>query len=230
MFLAIVAAVAALFVSAQSRLAGEAPRDRLRGTLAGALVMGAWLAVPGVLASRGALDDFSRLPPPLAWMMLALIVANLALAFSPLGTRLVERAPIHALIGYQVFRIPLEFWLYAMHERGLVPEQMTWNGLNFDVLSGIGALAVASMAWRGQASRRLISLWNWLSFALLLNIGWIAVTSLPTPLRVFTDEPPLTLPASFPYVWLPAFLVQAALFGHVLVWRWLARNGAAPPR
>jgi hypothetical protein len=29
-------------------------------------------------------------------------------------------------------------------------------------------------------------------------------------------------------VWLPAFLVQAALFGHVLVWRWLARNPGAP--
>jgi hypothetical protein len=227
MFLALVAAVAALFVSAQSRLGGDSSAQRLRGTLAGGLVIGVWLAVPGVLAARGVLADFSRVPPPFLAMMLALFAATLALAFSPLGTRLVERAPVHALIGYQVFRVPLEFWLYAMHARGLVPEQMTWGGLNFDVFTGAGALVVASMAWRGQATRRHIAVWNALGFALLVNVGWIAVTSLPTPLRVFTDAPPLELPATFPYVWLPAFLVQAALFGHVLVWRWLARHPAA---
>lgn len=224
MFLALVAALAALFVSAQSRLAGDAVRDRLRGTLAGALIVGAWLALPGMLAARGVLSDFSQLPPPFAAMMLALFAATVALAYSPFGTRLVERAPVHALIGYQVFRVPLEFWLHAMYARGLLPEQLTWSGLNFDIVTGVTALVVASMAWRGQASRRLVAAWNWLGFALLLNVGWIAATSLPTPLRLFTDEPPLTLPATFPYVWLPAFVVPAALFGHVLVWRWLARN------
>lgn len=228
MFLALVAALAALFVSAQSRLAGDSTAARLRGTLAGVLVVGAWLALPGVLAARGVLGDFSRMPPPFFALMIALFAATLALAFSPLGTRLVERAPVHTLIGYQVFRVPLEFWLHSMYARGHIPEQLTWSGLNFDVLTGIGALVVGSLAWRGQATRRQIALWNGLGFALLLNVGWIAVTSLPTPLRLFTEAPPLTLPATFPYVWLPAFLVQAALFGHVLVWRWLARHPEAP--
>jgi hypothetical protein len=216
--------VAALFVSAQSRLAGETSGERWRGMLAGALVVGVWLAAPAVLAARGALGDFSRIPPPFAVMMLALFAATVALAFSPLGTRLVERAPLHALIGYQVFRVPLEFWLQSMHAHGAIPEQLTWSGQNFDVVSGIAALLVASLAWRGRASRRQIVAWNWLGFALLLNVGRIAVGSLPTPLRSFTEEPPLVLPTTFPYVWLPAFLVQAAFFGHVLVWRWLARH------
>jgi len=227
MFLALVAALAALFVSAQSRLAGETNAERLRGTAAGALVVGVWLALPAVLAARGVLGGFSRMPPPFALMMIALVAATVALAFSPLGTRLVQHAPVHTLIGYQVFRIPLEFWLQAMHRHGAIPEQLTWSGLNFDVLSGITALLVASMAWRGQASRRLIAAWNWLGFALLLNVGSIAVMSLPTPLRVFMDEPPLTATTTFPFVWLPAFLGLSALFGHVLVWRWLARNKAA---
>jgi hypothetical protein len=224
MFLALVAALAALFVSAQSRLAGSTNAERLRGTLAGALVVVVWLALPGVLAARGVLGDFSRMPPPFLLMMLALFAGTVGLAFSPLGTRLVEHAPVHTLIGYQVFRVPLEFWLHAMHGQGALPEQLTWSGFNFDVIAGLTALVVASMAWRGEASRRLIAAWNWLGFALLLNVGWIAATSLPTPLRVFTSEPALTLPATFPWVWLPAFLVQSALLGHVLVWRWLARN------
>jgi hypothetical protein len=228
MFLALVAALAALFVSAQSRLAGDGLGDRLRGSLAGSAVIVLWLAVPGLLAERGVLADFSRVPPPFPLLMVALLAATVALAFSPLGTKLVERAPLHTLIGYQVFRVGVEFWLHAMHGRGAIPEQLTWSGFNFDVLTGLAALVVGSLAWRGQAGRRLVVAWNWLGFAMLLNIGWIAVVSLPTPLRAFEGDPSLAIVTTFPFVWLPAFLVQAALFGHVLVWRWLARNPGLP--
>jgi hypothetical protein len=33
------------------------------------------------------------------------------------------------------------------------------------------------------------------------------------------------LPSMFPYVWLPTFLVQAALFGHLLVFRAIGARG-----
>lgn len=227
MFLALVAALAALFVSAQSRLAGDTNAARLRGTLAGALVVAVWLAVPGVLAARGVLSDFSRLPPPFALLMLAMFAATTALAFSPLGTRLVAEAPIAWLVGYQAFRMPLELWLHASYERGLIPVQMTWSGMNFDVVTGLTALAVALLATRGSAPRGLIAAWNALGCALLAAIVTIAFLSAPTPLRVFMNEPANTIVATFPYIWLPAFLVQAALFGHVLVWRWLARDQRA---
>jgi hypothetical protein len=225
MFLAIVAAVAALFVSAQSRLAGETIAERRRGSLAGMLVVGTWLTVPGLLARSGALSDFSRMPPPFAWLMLAVTAATFALAFSPLGTRLVAHAPIAGLVGYQVFRVPVEYWLHAMHGNGSIPVQMTWSGRNFDVVSGISALAVALLAARRNAPRALIAGWNLLGCALLANIVTVAFLSAPTPLRAFANEPANTIVTQLPYVWLPAFLVQAALFGHLLVWRWLARAG-----
>ena len=47
----------------------------------------------------------------------------------------------------------------------------------------------------------------------------IAVLSTPVPFRRFLDDPPNLLPSLFPYVWLPTFLVQVALAGHVLVFR-----------
>ncbi|HEU4427423.1 MAG TPA: hypothetical protein VFT98_01610 [Myxococcota bacterium] len=222
MFLALTAAVAALFVSAQSRLAGETPAERRRGSFAGMLVVGAWLAVPGVLASRGALSDFTRAPPPFALLMLGVLAATLALAFSALGTKLVARAPIAWLIGYQVFRAPLEYWLHAMYENGSLPVQITWSGRNFDVITGALALPVAVLAARAAPPRRLIAVWNALGFALLVNVVVTALLSLPTPLRVFRNEPSTALVSTLPFIWLPAFLVQAALFGHVLVWRWLA--------
>ena len=229
MFLAIVAAVAALFVSAYSRLAGDALADRLRGTFVGAGVIALWLLVPGLAAQSGRLSDFSSGFPPFVALMLALFGATLALAFSPVGTRFVERAPLHALIGYQVFRIPVEFWLHHLYARGLWDERLTWSGLNFDVYSAMTALVVASLAWRGRIARKWIAAWNALAFVTLANVLALSAASLPTPLRVFADGPGSALVATtFPFVWLPAFLVQAALFGHVLVWRWLARNPGAP--
>lgn len=224
MFLALVAAVAALFVSAQSRLAGDSPAERLRGTLAGALVVAVWLGVSGLLAARGALSDFARVPPPFALLMLAFTAATTALALSPLGTKLVTNAPLAWLVGYQAFRVPLEYWLHAMWERGFIPVQMTWSGVNFDVATGIAALAVAGLAARGRAPRALVAAWNALGCALLATIVTVAFLSMPTPLRVFTNEPASTIVATLPYVWLPAFLVQAAWFGHLLVWRRLARD------
>jgi len=223
MFIALIAAVAALFVSAQSRLAGETPAERRRGSFAGMLVVGTWLTVPGVLAARGALSDFSRVPPPFALLMLCILAATLALAFSPLGTRLSMRAPIAWLVGYQVFRAPLEYWLHAMYENGSLPVQITWSGRNFDVITGALALPVAALATRMPRPRALIAAWNWLGFALLVNVVTTALLSLPTPLRVFRNDPSTALVATIPFIWLPAFLVQAALFGHVLVWRWLAQ-------
>jgi hypothetical protein len=61
----------------------------------------------------------------------------------------------------------------------------------------------------------------------LANIVTIAVLSLPLPFRRFPDPPANLLPLHFPAVWLPSFGVQAALFGHLLVFRklWMQRHG-----
>jgi hypothetical protein len=64
--------------------------------------------------------------------------------------------------------------------------------------------------------------WNVLGLALLANIVAIAVLSTPT-LHRFPEGPPNVLPSTFPWVWLPSFLVQVALGSHLLVFRRLRR-------
>ena len=72
---------------------------------------------------------------------------------------------------------------------------------------------------RGGRSRGLVLAWNVLGFVLLANIVTIAVLSTPVPFRRFTEGPANLLPGLLPYVWLPSFLVQLALAGHLLVFR-----------
>ena len=110
---------------------------------------------------------------------------------------------------------------------GIMPPQMTFTGLNFDIATGISALLVASLAARGLASRAMIVAFNLLGTTLLVVIGAVAIASLPA-FEAFGSDPSLvnTWVTEAPFVLLPAGLVSSALFGHLLLWRWLARSSA----
>jgi len=107
-----------------------------------------------------------------------------------------------------------------------MPPQMTYTGWNFDITTGIGALLVARLVARGRAPRWLVLAWNAWGTLMLVTIVSIAIASLPT-FAAFGREPARlnTWVAYFPFVWLPAGLVSAAVLGHVLLWRRLLSYG-----
>jgi hypothetical protein len=188
-------------------------------------LLAAWIVIPGLLAKAGALDRWTPFPAP-ALVMVAVVTAfTVGLAVSPLGGRLVAAVPLAALVGFQVFRVPVELLLHRLFVEGIVPIQMTYLGRNFDILSGISAALLAAWLAGGRFSRGLVLAWNLLGLVLLANIVVIAVLSTPVPFRQFLTEPANRLPSMFPYVWLPTCLVQAALLGHLLVFRALAAKG-----
>jgi hypothetical protein len=159
------------------------------------------------------------MPAPVFLMMAAVTLGTVVLAFSPVGGRLVGAVPLAGLVGFQFFRVPLEWVLHRLHTEGVIPVQMTYAGRNFDILSGLTAAMVAFMLVAGRGGKWLVLAWNLMGLALLANIVSIAVLSTPAPFRQFMNEPANRLPSLYPWVWLPTFLVQAALFGHLLVFR-----------
>ena len=186
--------------------------------------LGLWLVYTAQMALQGSLLDAGAMPPPFVRIIAPGLAIAFAIALSPLGGRLTRNLGYAALIGFHAFRLPLEFVLYAFHTQGRLPVQMTFAGRNFDILTGISAILVAWLAYRGKAGRRTILLWNLAGFGLLLNIMAVAILSLPGPMRAFTNEPVNELVLHFPYVWLPAVLVVAAFAGHLLLFRKLAKG------
>lgn len=140
---------------------------------------------------------------------------------SAAGSALALRAPLAGLVALQAFRLPLELVMHAWSEEGALPVQMTFAGFNFDIVTGALALVIAPFA--GRARRALVLVWNILGLLLLANIVTIALLSLPGA-GVFPGIPNV-LVLRPPYTWLPAFLVQVALGGHILVFRALRREG-----
>jgi hypothetical protein len=229
-FLLIVMLLAIAFVWAVgdgSRAPGETHADAVRWRRRAALLVLAWLGASFAIADSGVLARFDARPPPLLVFLGLCTAATAGLAFSPLGTRLARGLGVAGLVGFQVFRVPLELLLYRLYGEGVVPVQMTFAGFNYDVLSGLGAALLALLARRGEPPRALVFAWNLLGLTLLCVIVAVALLSTPTPLRAFPDPPANTFVAHPPFVWLPAFLVQAAWFGHLLVFRRLELSRGA---
>jgi len=225
--IALVALLSLAFILAVRRTgeAAESKRILSRWTMVAVILVAVWLGVSALLAESGLLREFDRRPPPFLLFALGFSLATAVVAFSPLGARLVRGANLGFLIGFQSFRIPVELWLHRLYQEGVVPVQMTYAGRNFDIVSGLLALALFLWAMKRRPPRWAVWMFNIIGLALLVNIVVIAMLSAPTPLRRFFNEPANTFVADVPYVWLPAFLVQAAWFGHLLVFRWLAGHG-----
>jgi hypothetical protein len=185
---------------------------------AGALI---WMGVSLAIADRGLLLDWHSTPPPLALLVVAIVALGFSIAFSPLGTRLAD-LPLWTLVATQAFRLPLEIAMHALVARGLMPEQMSYSGRNFDVVTGASAIVVAALLAAGVGGRRLVTVWNVAGLALLVNIVTVAILSTPR-FAVFGQDRLNVFIAYPPFIWLPTVLVLAALAGHLVVFRALRR-------
>ena len=192
------------------------------GIVATLAILLAYLAIPSALARLGMLSRYDPLPAPALLLLLGLTLLTVAIVFSPLGARIAAEIALGAIVALQAFRIPVELLLHRLYLEGAVPIQMTYLGRNFDVISGITGLVLGLWLLRRRPTPRGVVLaWNLLCLALLVNIVAVAVLSTPVPFRRFTEGPPNLLPSTFPYIWLPSFLVQVALGSHLLVFRQL---------
>ena len=99
-------------------------------------------------------------PPPFALLVVGILGLTVAFACTRYGRRLALGLPLWALVGIQGFRLPLELAMHAMYERGVMPEQMSYSGRNFDIVTGITALVVAWLAFSGRVGRRVVLTWN----------------------------------------------------------------------
>ena len=205
----------------ECRDAHRANAARARAAAAAALSAG-WLALTAGAEAAGQLRFGGG---PATGLLLFALAGGLAVGIgrSPLGARLAAGLPLSVLVGFPAYRVLVELLLDRAYREGLAPVQMTYHGRNFDVVTGVTALAVAALLASGRVPRRLVPRvvggWNAVGAALLLNVVGIALLSAPTPLRVFHNEPANVWVTRAPWVWLPTVMVATAIVGHVLVHR-----------
>jgi hypothetical protein len=189
-----------------------------RAAIVAAGVIIGLLTLDWFAASSGALHRWYDVPPPIGLIVITGGAAALLGALLPVGARLLQSVPLSVIVGLQGFRLPLELVMHEAAEQGVMPVQMSYTGWNFDIVSGISALAVAALLATGRAPRAVLVLWNIVGSVLLLAIMGIAIASTPTFGAFGPDHLNIWI-ADAPFVWLPGILVPAAIWGHAMVWR-----------
>lgn len=182
-----------------------------------AVVMAGWMITSALIALNGTLFDFTSTPPKLMLIILPPVLAISYLSSSTRVNALIREIPSSWLVYIQSFRILVEVFLWMLFARNIIPVQMTFEGLNYDILIGLSAPLVAYYALSQNKWPRIVAvLWNFSGLLLVTNIFLVAFLSTPGPMRQFFNEPPNTIVAYFPFVWLPAFIVPFAYFMHIL--------------
>lgn len=198
-------------------------RGRFEGRAAGvatAVVLVAWIAATGALAGSGLLARFDRTPPPMALLLPAIFGGAIAVAVSPVGRSIARAWPLVALVGLQMFRLPLELVMHRAARLGIMPQELSYSGYNLDIATGATAVVLAALMAGRTVPRPVVWAWNLWGLWCLLVIAWVARTGSPL-VRGFGDDPRHlnTWVLYLPYVWLPAVLVMIALAGHLVLTR-----------
>jgi len=181
-----------------------------------------WIIMLTVLSYKNFFTDFSKLPPRLLFALFIPLPVVLAFSFSRTATKLLEKVPAQWLIFMQSFRIFVEILIWFAFLANKLPRQMSFEGRNFDVLTGLLAIPVGMMLLSKKTwSSKMVLGYNILGMALLLNILVVSFLSMPTPFRYFMDEPSNVLLAQFPFILLPGLLVPMAYTLHILSLRQL---------
>jgi hypothetical protein len=212
-----------------ARADGAAPRAVSRRTLTVSIVFVVWVALWGAVASTGVLRRTDVLPPPMLPMFLLIFGSAALLAWSRWGTALARHLPLAVLVGAQAFRLPLELAMHEAGRAGVMPVQLSFSGMNFDIVTGASAAILAVLLAKRRAPRWLVVAWNVYGLAMLAIIAGIAVATSPF-VRAFGEGSVNTWVTYVPFVWLPAVLVPFALAGHIVVLRRLAMDRRALPR
>ena len=194
------------------------------------LILLAWLLIQAVIALTGFYQDTSVLPPRFILAVGPPLTLILILFLTRSGRKFIDRLRLDTLTIIHVIRIPVEIILFWVFLHKGIPEIMTFEGRNLDIISGITAPVIYYLAFvRGKLWPRTLLVWNIICLALVVNIVSIAIVSTPYPFQKFGFEQPNIAIFYFPFIWLPAVIVPIVLLSQLASIRKLIVKPAQTP-
>lgn len=192
-----------------------------------------WLVIQANLTINNVYKtDLNFLPPKIMLFGILPTIFTIFIIFAtPKGREFLDSLPLKQLTYLNVIRIPVEivlFWIFL--NKGL-PELMTFQGRNFDIIAGISAPFIAHYGFnKNILNKQIILIWNIICLGLLINIVVNAILCTPSPIQRFAFEQPNIAILNFPFSWLATFIVPIVLFGHLASIRELLKNQNKEPK
>jgi len=148
-----------------------------------------WAAFVSAWSLSGHMANFEMFPLNVLPILIIPFATILVISFSKTFREIIIHVPAANLVRLQSFRIFVEILLWALFIQNQLRVQMTFEGRNFDVLTGLSAPLVAYLISRQKLSPTFLFIWNVLCLGLLANIVGVAILSMPglCPLSAWQD-------------------------------------------
>lgn len=175
-----------------------------------------WIILQLGLGYTGFYSDHMEIKPPrILFGIVPALVFVLWVVFTKAGQRIGQGFDVSTITWLHTVRIPVEFGLYALAVFHAVPELMTFDGENPDMLSGISAPLAAFWAAKQRNKAGQIA-WNMICLLLLINIVVHAFFSAPTPFQKLAFDAPNVAIFFSPFILLPTCIVPMVLMAHLI--------------
>lgn len=189
------------------------------------LIVLLWMLAQAGLGLSGFYSDTSAFPPRVLFQVIPAFAAIVFLFVNRKTRAWIDNADAGMLTLLHSIRIGVELVIYGLFTVKLMPEILTFEGCNFDIIAGLTAPVVYYFGYvRKLIGRNGLLIWNFACLVLLFNIVIHAALSVPTPFQQFGFEQPNVAILQFPFNWLPSVVVPLVLFSQLIVIRRLFRK------
>lgn len=190
------------------------------------IIILSWLAFQTFIGLSGFYTVTDTIPPRFLLLVLPPILLITGLFTTSKGRQFIDNLDTKTLTLLHTVRIPVEIVLFWLFVNKTVPELMTFEGRNFDILSGLTAPIIFYFGFiKKQLDRKIILIWNFICLGLLINIVANAILSAPFPFQKFAFDQPNIAVLYFPFNWLPSCVVPVVLLSHLATIRQILNNG-----
>jgi hypothetical protein len=189
------------------------------------IVIAGWMTIQSVIAETGFLTITNTIPPRLILLIVLPLIAIAFIFSSEKGRLFIEHFDVKALTLLHTIRIGIEMVLFWLFLNKTMPQLMTFEGRNFDLISGITAPLIYYFGFvKQKMGAKTMLAWNFICLAILLFTVSNAILSAPTPFQKFGFDQPTIAVLYFPFVWLPGVVVPLVIFSHLISIRLLTKQ------
>lgn len=183
-----------------------------------------WGLLWGFIASTGFFLETTAVPPRPVLMMGPVIIVMILFFVTKKGRAIIDKMNLKALTMVHIVRLPVEIILMLLAIYKTIPELLTYEGRNFDIIMGLTALPMVWWIFSRKGNHKILLAWNILGIILLMNVVIHGVLSLPLPIQQFAMEQPNIAMLYAPYNLLPGLIVPVVMFSHLISIRLLMKR------
>ncbi|MCI1265293.1 MAG: hypothetical protein LKG19_01890 [Saprospiraceae bacterium] len=191
------------------------------------IILLSWMILQFIIGTTGFYTITEGIPPRFLLLVLPPFIFIGVLFSTTNGRLFIDGLNLRILTMLHIVRIPVELVLYGLYVYKAVPELMTFEGRNYDIVSGLTVPIIYYLGFvKKQFNTRLLLIWNFICLGLLFNIVVHAVLSAPFPFQQLAFDQPNIAVLHAPFNGLPSCVVPLVLLSHLAAIRQLLRSKA----